>query len=253
MILIISAVFSPEPVVSAQLSYDLACELSKNNKITVLCPKPSRPIGFDFSREDVNVPYKIIKVDSFTSPENGVFGRMRESWSFGLHCRKYISATHSEIDIMYINAWPLLSQYYIINTAKKYKIKVVTHVQDLYPESLSNKLPSIFKSSVNWCLMPVDKYILRNSFHIVAISETMKRILSKTRQISPGKISVVCNWQDESVFISFQKTIKEPLISGKFVFMYLGNIGPVAGVELLIESFAEANIENSTLVIAGSG
>ena len=35
--------------------------------------------------------------------------------------------------------------------------------------------------------------------------------------------------------------------------MYLGNNGPVAGVEFLIESFFKANIFNSKLIIAGSG
>ena len=35
-ILIISAVFSPEPVVSAKLSEDLATYLSKSNKVSVI-------------------------------------------------------------------------------------------------------------------------------------------------------------------------------------------------------------------------
>ena len=35
--------------------------------------------------------------------------------------------------------------------------------------------------------------------------------------------------------------------------MYLGNIGPVAGVELLIDAFALAKIPDSRLVVAGSG
>ena len=35
--------------------------------------------------------------------------------------------------------------------------------------------------------------------------------------------------------------------------MYLGNNGPVAGVDFLIKSFAKAAIENSQLIIAGSG
>ena len=45
-ILIISAVFPPEPVVSAQISYDLAENLCKQNEVTVLCPKPTRPFGY---------------------------------------------------------------------------------------------------------------------------------------------------------------------------------------------------------------
>ena len=35
--------------------------------------------------------------------------------------------------------------------------------------------------------------------------------------------------------------------------MYLGNIGPLAGIEILVESFIKANIPNSILIIAGSG
>jgi len=35
--------------------------------------------------------------------------------------------------------------------------------------------------------------------------------------------------------------------------MYLGNIGPVAGIELLIESFFKANLKDCKLIIAGSG
>jgi len=39
----------------------------------------------------------------------------------------------------------------------------------------------------------------------------------------------------------------------KFTFMYLGNVGPVAGIDLLIDAFVKANIHNSRLVISGSG
>ena len=35
--------------------------------------------------------------------------------------------------------------------------------------------------------------------------------------------------------------------------MYLGNIGPVAGIDTLIDAFASAKLKNSRLIIAGSG
>ena len=35
--------------------------------------------------------------------------------------------------------------------------------------------------------------------------------------------------------------------------MYMGNIGPVAGVDLLINAFSKANLSNGKLLIAGSG
>ena len=38
-----------------------------------------------------------------------------------------------------------------------------------------------------------------------------------------------------------------------FTFMYMGNIGPVAGVDLLIDAFTQAGLVNAKLVVAGSG
>jgi hypothetical protein len=51
-VVVISAVFPPEPVVSATLSADLARELAKKNNVTVLSPMPSRPLGFKFGSLD---------------------------------------------------------------------------------------------------------------------------------------------------------------------------------------------------------
>ena len=49
-IVIVSALFPPEPVVSAQLSYDIANFLvDKGCQVTVICPFPTRPLGFNFS------------------------------------------------------------------------------------------------------------------------------------------------------------------------------------------------------------
>ena len=41
-ILIITAVFPPEPIVSSRLSFDIANKLSEENEIVVLHPHPSR-------------------------------------------------------------------------------------------------------------------------------------------------------------------------------------------------------------------
>ena len=51
-VLIISAVFPPEPVVSAKLSSDIVNDLvAFGIHVTVLHPKPTRPFGFYFNRE----------------------------------------------------------------------------------------------------------------------------------------------------------------------------------------------------------
>jgi len=252
-IVIFSAVFPPEPVVSAKISYDLAEELSKSSIVTVVCPSSSRPFGFKFTKKAEEFHFKVNVVDSYTCPESNLCGRLRESISFGQKCKAFILNNHNEIDVIYMNVWPLFAQSYILHTAKKFNITVITHVQDIYPESHTNKLPSPLKQLFHWLLLPIDKFVLKNSDSIVAISEQMKEYIMETRHLHSSKISVITNWQDENDFISFHRLSKSTKNTTIRTYMYLGNIGPVAGVEFLIESFAEANLSKAKLVVAGSG
>lgn len=249
-IVIVNCVFPPEPVVSARLGFDLANELvSKGNNVTVLRPKPSRPQGFNFSEEEESELFNTITLDSYICPSSKILGRFRESRSFGEATKKYLQEHAKDIDIVYINTWPLMAQQITLKACDKLDIPSVLHVQDVYPESLANKFVQPLRSIVNRLIVPLDSYNLRRATKVVAISSKMKNHLSKTRQIDTGKIEVVLNWQDEREFLN-NTQIKH---SNDFVFMYLGNIGPVAGVELLIKAFAKANISNAQLCIAGNG
>ena len=82
----------------------------------------------------------------------------------------------------------------------------------------------------------------------------MKDYLAKTRLIANDNFVIVQNWQDEKAFVEYNELYNSKANSKKsFTFMYMGNVGPTAGIELLIDAFASANLCNSSLVIAGSG
>src|SRR5690554_2557652 len=124
---------------------------------------------------------------------------------------------------------------------------------DIYPESLTNKI-SIGSGLVQKTLLPIDKYILRNTEKVICISENMKQHLSQSRDLPVSKLHIVHNWQDEESFITFKNNnLTANNDEMPFTFMYLGNNGPVAGVEFLIQSFVDANIKNSQLIVAGGG
>lgn len=250
-IIIISAVFPPEPVVSAKLSYDLATALSEKENVIVVSPTPTRPYGFNFEKQTQKGRFKHLQLNSYTCPESRLFGRLRETYSFGKACYQFIREHQNSIAYIYSNTWPLFAQYYSVKAARRFNIPITIHVQDVYPESLANKLP--FGGRIlNKILLPFDKFTCRNATRIVAISENMKQHLSVSRKVDDTKISIVANWQDENAFINYN-TENIPRQAQPFTFMYLGNIGPVAGIELLIESFAKAMLTNCRLVIAGSG
>lgn len=257
MILLVSANFPPEPVLAASLSKDLAESLSGKMKVRVISPRPSRPLGFPFhSVKSSNGQYEHVILDSFYYAGPGMKGRFQESCSFGRHAARHIRKYRGSIECCYVSAWPLFAQYLIIRELRKYSIPAVTHIQDIYPESLSNKFP-LFGKIMKMLLLPMDKYILRNSWRVVTNSEYMCNEFLRSRGVAKDKIKIVRNWRSEDEFIRPEETDNDSwrtqVSESSFVFMYLGNIGPVAGVDFLIRSFAEADIANSVLIIAGSG
>ena len=251
-ILVISAVFPPEPVVSAMLSRDIADKLSQYYKVTVLCPKPTRPLGYSFPekfKED-SLPYEVIQLPSFTSPESNILNRFKESKSFGKHCAKYIAQHKDEILAVYANAWPLFSQKSIVNSTKKYNIPSVLHIQDIYPESIAEKLPVFFNWVISQFYLPLDKYILKSASHIIGISHSMISYLSSSRVIPLQKFSLVRNWQNDEAFVQFLPSVSD---LNEFVFMYVGSIAPSAGLDNVIRAYHIISDEHTKLIIAGNG
>ena len=257
MILIISAVFPPEPVVAACLSNDLATALSEVTEVKVLSPKPTRPMGFSFNdTAEKKLPYEHVVMNSFTYPGSNIIGRMAESYSFGKNAVRFITRNHREINCIYLASWPLLAPYIIIKSTRKHRIPLVFHVQDIYPESLTNKIWVIGRL-LNKVLLPLDKYVLKHASRVIAISGKMANELIATRKINTHKIDIIQNWQDENRFNHKRRNQLIPSetesCSRILTFMYLGNIGPVAGVDFLVRSFSKSAKEDAILVIAGNG
>lgn len=251
-ILIVAGVFPPEPIVSARLMYDLAIELSKTYNVTVLRPFPSRPFGFVYDKYDnSDFPFKVIELDSYINPQSSLIGRLRESISMGKKAASYINQHHNEIDFIYNDPWQLFGVNIVARAANKYGIPYIMAVQDIYPESLSSKLPTPISKIINKLLLPIDKYNQKNAYKIHTISDKMVKTLSSSRHIPNSKYLSIRNWQNEEEFINYSDSKKNQ--NDIFTFMYLGNIGPLAGLEYIIDAFQNASLNNARLVIAGSG
>jgi len=254
MIILISAVFPPEPVVSAYLGEDIATALSEKWSVIVLTPRPTRPMGFIFNKEiPKNEKFKHIILKSFTCPRSNIFGRMLESYSFGNNVVKFIERNRTGIQCIYIKAWPLIAQYLIVRIARKYSIPSVIHIQDIYPESLIDKF-RVFKKFFNRLLLPIDKYSLQNSTEIITISPKMREYLIETRGLRNDKVKLIYNWQNEERFIKAEHvTVNDHHSIPAFTFMFLGSLSKTAGIDVIISAFAKSDINNSRLVIAGDG
>ena len=256
-ILIITGVFYPEPIVSAGLMKDLATELSKDYQVTVIRPRPSRPMGFqipDYSYSQF--PFQVIETDSYVHPASSLIGRGRESYSLGKWCKRYIEQHHDEICFIYNAPWHMFGRNIVAKAALKYGIPYITPVQDIYPESLSSKFPNIpfLKKVINAILLPSDKYLLSHAAKIHTISDKMVNYLSETRGIDKSHFVAIRNWQDERDFVEYASAHRnEKEVGSPFTFMYMGNVGPLAGIEVLFDALKKAQLPNVRLVVAGSG
>lgn len=248
-ILIISAVFHPEPLTSAMMNYDLAVELAKGNKVTVLRPKPSRPIGKEHVYDDFSYPFKCITLDSYTHPQSELIGRFKESMSFGKACKKYIREHKSEIDVVYNDGWQLFGLYIVARECVNQGIPYVVPIQDIYPECLftHKRYPSFAIKLISMILKPIDKYYQNHAYKIRTISDEMADYLSVTRGVARDKYLVLDNWQNDEDFTY------SPITSEKIVLGYVGSVNAHSNTELIIQAFAKANLPDSELRIYGGG
>jgi len=263
---IVDAVYPPEPVVSAQMGRDLALHLAQDDAtVTVLCPFPTRPLGVRFpeytNRDCVRVEreagVEIVRLPSFTAPESRLISRMRESHSFGRSVCRYLEQNLPAVDVVYANVWPLLCQALIARFCTRRGIPLIFHVQDIYPESLLGKLPGSLGRLATWPLKVLDRWTVHQACRVVTIAESMRQTYVEDRGLAPEKVVTVTNWIDEGRFAYLpargEACARYGIAEDSFTFLYLGNIGSVAGVDGLIEAFHAARLTQAQLVIAGDG
>lgn len=249
-VLIVSCVYPPEPVVSARLSSDIYYYLKENgNKVKVFHPEPTRPEGYQFVNSIIGDDEVI--AESYTCAQSSLVGRLKESLSFGKATYKYIKSHHSEISVIYANTWPLFAQYYLVKAAKKYGIDCYIHIQDIYPDSYCHKMPKLLGNILFKMLLPIDKYVLRNSKGVIAISPAMIDYLSESRSVEKSKFTLVRNWQDDQSYIDAYKPIEKN--SDTIQIMYLGSINPTADVSLIINAVSKLERNRFHLSVIGNG
>lgn len=264
-VLIVTSEFPPEPGVSGRMACDVAEYLVKQgHRAKVVCPYPSRPSGALYPSnngyhvsEELIRGAPVVRVPSHLAPESRLGPRMLESWSFGRWSSRMLSSHRPCPDVVYSVTWPMLGQACISARAARLGVPHVTHVMDLYPESALVKVPPWLQQLTAGPLYALDRWNAFKADRLLVISENMRQSYIRTRGVEPDRIEVVSTWQDESLFLNLPERSQAAVTYGVkgdcFTFLFLGNIGPVAGVEHLIHSFAQAKLKHSQFIIVGEG
>lgn len=150
------------------------------------------------------------------------------------------------------------SSYWTVQVANKKGMKVVSMLQDVWPDNavqsgLIGSQSLLYKYFEMW-----QKAIYKKSDKIVCISDDMKAFI-ETKGTLGDKIAVIYNWgySDETVDISWDENIfvnNFQLSKDKFYAVYAGNIGRMQNVELIVRAADKMkNLENIHFLIIGDG
>lgn len=250
---IVSAIFPPEPVVSAQTSAQVAEALvQRGHQVSVITAFPNRPAGKLYPgysrrlyrRERTPQGLEITRCFSILSPRSSLASRFLENFTFGLTSGWAVLRLTAP-DVVYANTWPILASGILFAVCRLRRIPLVISVQDVYPESLVAQQRIQAGGVIARCMQWLDGLIARGAQAVLVISERFSRIYQESRGVIPARVHVVPNWLDENSIVLRSDRDGQPdrfrkrkgIPPHAFVLAYGGNIGVAAGLEAVIEAF----------------
>jgi colanic acid biosynthesis glycosyl transferase WcaI len=267
-IVIVSALFPPEPVISAQTSAHIAEALvRRGHRVTVLTPYPSRPAGklypgFSrrlFSRQTGPEGFEIRRCFSTFSPKSSMVSRFMENLSFGL-TGGWAVVTMARPDVLYANTWPALATGILSFLCRIRHIPLVISIQDVYPESLIAQGRIRANGAIARCMRWIDGVIAQDADVVIVISERFAKIYEESRHVVRERLHVIPNWLAEDTIILDLDDAAEQFRAQKgipreaLLFAYGGNVGAASGLESVIEVFRNlSGLEGIYLLIGGEG
>jgi len=266
-ILIVTAVFPPESVVSAQTSAQIAEDLVKEgHQVSVIAPFPSRPSGKLypgysrrlFSKDNYTDAIKVQRCFSTLSRESRLASRFFENISFGITGGLAVLFAKKP-DVIYSNNWALFASGLLAFIAHLRHIPLLLCIQDIYPEQLIAQGRLQREGWIVRLLQEIDRKIANSACSIIVISESLAEIYRDSRNVPHERVHVITNWANSDSIIPNDPAAilyrqKRAIDKRAFVVMYGGNIAFAAGVEVLILSFEMLrDLRDTYLIIAGEG
>jgi len=264
-IAIVSCVYPPEPVVSAKTSSALAGYfVEQGHSVTVITGFPHRPSGMlargwkrtGIQREAVSDHLSILRCYSTLSASSSLLSRFIENISFGAFSAFGLFRA-GDIDVAYVNTWPVFAQLLILLVAKMRGVPIVLSVQDLLPEAIRARPGALMRAAAK-CVEIFETLAYAISSHVVFIGNRLLKNVAGRNQFVESKCSVVPNW------IPGQVLREASLVGGNrkefgiadsdFVIVFAGNVNSSANVEIAIEAMSQmGDYPFAKLLIAGDG
>ncbi|MFG1608609.1 glycosyltransferase family 4 protein [Actinoplanes sp. NPDC049265] len=261
---IVSQWYSPEPApIPASLAQDL---VARGHDVRVLTGFPNYPEGRIYpgyrqrwkneSRQD---GVTVRRVPLYANHDNSGARRALNYLSFAATSSIAAMRYLADVDVVYVYLTPatVFAAASLVNRLRG--IPVVIHVQDLWPESVTQSAmaPSgRVGRAVDGKLHAMMRRVYRSSAGVAVIAPTMRELVV-ARGADPSRTRTILNWTDEKLFQPVETSAaarRQIGHRGRCTIMYAGAMGPFQNIENAVRAAAEVASRNvMDLVLAGSG
>ncbi len=186
---------------------------------------------------------RVLRVPIYPSHDTSAMRRIWTYFSFGLSAATIGAALIGPADVTYLYDPPPTNGIAALLLKLIHGAPVVHHVADLWPESVTESgmiPPGRVRSLVGGILDAYCRFLYRHSSAITTLSPACARMLME-RGVPPEKLHVVRNWADEDTFhpTARDEALADELgFTGRFNFVYAGNLGHFQGLDTVIRAAA---------------
>lgn len=245
-ILYVSQYFPPEMGAPSARVHELSREwVRKGHEVTVLTAFPHHPTGIKrpgdrrvLERRERVDGIDVLRTYVYAVPNQGIARRMVSYGSFMLSAVALGQLRLSRPDVVIATSPQLLCGAAGYGLSRAFGAPFVFEVRDLWPESIL-AVEAMKENAVIRGLKSLARFLYRNCVRIVTVGDGYARSIQDLYGIDPGKMSVVPNGIDTSLFVPGPRDneIRRELQWGdRFVLLYLGTHGMAHALDRVLEA-----------------
>lgn len=253
---IVSELFYPDEVSTAQILTDIALKKAESGNVNVVCGPSGYEKSYTIQQKELDKRIKIYRVGLPDLNKNKIFERIirlllltiKMSWVIFLKVKKNDSI------LLVTNPTFLIITISLIKKIKKFNLEILVH--DVFPENL---VPAglIEKDSLKYrILSKIYNYSYSKSDRLIVLGKDMEELMKRKVSSSNIKIDIIPNWADDGIEPMEDFNVSDYLsiaLGNKVVFGFAGNIGRVQGILEFVDLFKSIKNKNIVLVILGDG
>jgi glycosyltransferase involved in cell wall biosynthesis len=252
---IVSELFYPDEVSTAQIMTDIALQKVIDNQVSVICG----PSGYEnsyTSQKKLDARIKVYRIRLSKLNKNKLFQRVLRLLLLTLKMSWAILVKVKKNDSVFLTTNPtfLIITIALLKKIKGFKLEILVH--DVFPENL---VPAglIKKDSLKYeFLSKIYNFSYQKADRIIVLGEDMRLLMVEKVAPQTKKIDIITNWSDNDIYSLDDFNISEYLridLKDKIVFGFAGNLGRVQGILEFIDLFECSGNSNIALVIIGDG